>query len=98
MEEIEKVPLKELLEVIQHNLAFSIDSLIHQANQLIGEKKQHNLGFRKEQLKGQIENYLKIVVKNIIYQIFNPNTDNWEDGLNCSQIEIIKMLTEAIQE
>jgi hypothetical protein len=66
MEKYEKVPLKELLEVIQRNLAFNIDSFYTEAKRLIGTEKQHNLGFLKEQLKERIEKYLKLVVKNII--------------------------------
>ena len=75
----EKVPLRELLEVIQHNLASDIDSLYSQFTELIGKEKEHNLGFRKEQLKGRIERYLKVVVKNIIYQINNLKIDNFSD-------------------
>ena len=82
LEEIEKVPLKELLEVIQHNLAFSIDSIYNQTKQLIGKEKEHNLGFLKEQLKGQIENYLKIVVKNIRHLILYQEFDDYIKEIN----------------
>jgi len=73
-----EMDLHALLETIQANLTMNIDSMYQDAKELIGEKKEHNLGWKKEQIKIQIEGYLKIVVQNISffiknhYKVFNP--------------------------
>ena len=93
----EKAELKNLLEVIQYNLAFNIDAIYEQSLALIdsaiinGKKQEHNLGWKKEELKKQIGEYLKIVVKNIIYQmrIMNPN--------NIYMVQIIQRLEKAVK-
>ena len=74
------MPLKELLENIQTNLTLNIDSLYSKAITLIPKDIVHDLGIYKEKLKGQIETYLKLVVKNIIFQI-NHNFE-WSKSLN----------------
>lgn len=74
------MPLKELLENIQTNLTLNIDSLYIKAITLIPKDIEHDLGIYKEKLKGQIETYLKLVVKNIIFQI-NHNFE-WSKSLN----------------
>jgi len=74
------MPLKELLENIQTNLTLNIDLLYSKAITLIPKDKEHDLGIYKEKLKGQIETYLKLVVKNIVFQI-NHNFE-WSKYLN----------------
>jgi len=70
--------LHDLLEAIQGNLAFDIDSYYNKAKELIGTDITHNLGFLKEQLKGNIETYLKGILQNVInfieksYNTYNP--------------------------
>jgi RNAse (barnase) inhibitor barstar len=83
MKEIyERMNLHALLETIQANLAFNIDSMYSQAKELIGTEKEHNLGHLKELLKGQIEGYLKIVVKNIRQKILYQEFDDYIAEIN----------------
>ena len=76
------MPLKELLETIQTNLTNNIDSIykdaidgIYTNDNEIKWEKDRTLGWKKRVFKEQIENYLKVVVKNIqhkiLYQEFN---------------------------
>ena len=93
----EKAELKNLLEVIQYNLAFNIDSMYEQSLALIDsaiitrKKEEHTLGWKKEDLKRQIENYLKIVVKNIAYFI------EQHPDIEGSDTEIINYLRKAVK-
>lgn len=72
-ESLTKMELRKLLELIQSRLAFNLDSLYERSIKLIGTEKQYNLGFLKENLKQQIEQYIKVIVKNIIHKLYNPS-------------------------
>ena len=91
------MPLDQLLETIQLNLADKIDSFYNRTKKLIGKEKEHNLGFLKEKLKGQIEIDFKIVIQNIIHYTRNLLKDDiWIYKL-CWKNEMIQMLNEAIK-
>lgn len=79
-EKYKKVPLKELLEVIQYNLSCNLDCFYDEAITLIGEEAEHALRWKKEDLKKQIKEYLKIVTKNVIYYIEHNHA--WSKYLN----------------
>ena len=85
-----KMDLYKLLETVQANLVDNIDSFYQKANSLIGIGKLHNLGFQKEQIKGQIETYFKTVIENIIYKIEKASVPNYDDV-------ILEILREAIK-
>ncbi len=87
MEKYEKVPLRELLEVIEQNLGFNINSFYEESialidSALIGVKKTHRLKWKKEDLKKQIKGYLKIVVKNIRHKILYQLFDDYIKEIN----------------
>ena len=90
----EKAELKNLLEVIEHNLGVNIGSIYNEAMKLIPEyliKGREQLAWKKEELKKQIRLYLKIVVKNIIYYL----NHNFEWSIKS---RACKYLNEAIKE
>ena len=83
-EKFEKVPLKELLEVIQHNFSSNLDIFYDEAIILNGEEAIHTLEWKRDDLKKQFKNYLKIVAKNVIYYIEHNHA--WSLYLN----EVVK--------
>ena len=99
-ERLKKMDLHALLETIQANLAFNIDSIYSQAKELIGNEKEHNLGWKKEDLKRQIEGYLKTIIQNITnyieksYKSYNPFI---QPHINLVKKSITNYLEEAIE-
>ena len=95
MEKYEKTELKQLLEVIEHNLGFNLDSIYSQAIQLINSDNTDDLKqkllLKKTDFKNQIHKYLITVVKNIVYQMrmINPN--------NFYMMQTIQRLEKAIK-
>ena len=81
--------LNNLLEVIEHNLAFNLDSIYSQAIILINTKDSEEkddlkkkLLWKKQDLKKQIGEYLKIVVKNIRQKILYKEFDDYIGEIN----------------
>ena len=68
-EYIENLSVHDLLETIQANLTINIDSIYNEVIGLIDTEKERRLGWKKEELKKQIAEYLKTVVKNITHQL-----------------------------
>ena len=89
MEEIYKQwNLSVLLEVIEQRLAFNLDSIYSQSIRLINSKEpeksilKEKLQWKKQDLKKQISNYLKIVVKNIRHKILYYEFDDYINEIN----------------
>lgn len=81
MEKYTNVELPALLEVIETNLGINLDSIIGQATDIIGTER-NNLNFLKGELKKQIGEYLKIVVKNIRQKILYQKFEDYIIEIN----------------
>ena len=79
--------LPTVLEIIEHNLGVNIDSFYNQTKALIGKGSNYTdkiktFTFLKGELKKQVGEYLKIVVKNIRHKILYQEFDDYISEIN----------------